>query len=155
MKTMLAFAFASLASLVVPEVSAGQTTLAQVTAKVPVNLTQFGPDVAKVRVACELYSPALTNGTGRSLTGSGVNPQRYLVVDQEVPVSGGQLNTSVSIVFSAQLDNPVGQSATVSCQLDGWSTSTQSWTWFQPTAANPSFKVSSGIVGQVNSTFTW
>jgi hypothetical protein len=148
MKTALLLAIVTL-SLALPQRSAAQTASAEVTIKFPVNLTSFGPDVAKVRVACTINSDAITNGTGGG--------NHYVRKEQEFPMSGGQLSTQVSMVFSfTNLDNPVGKSANLSCDIAGWSTTQQNWLLFTPTQANSSFKTSSGDLGVgIGPVFQW
>ena len=157
MKTLFVLAIMTLTLLGAPASSIAQTTSAEVTVKVPVNLTQVGPDVAKVRVACELFSLALTNGTGREISGEpgASNPERYLPKYQEFSVSGGQVGTTASLVYSAQLNNPVGQPASLVCYLQGWSTSAQSWLGFGATAVNPSFKVTATSTTESGQGFVW
>jgi hypothetical protein len=135
--------------LAVPASVTAQTASTEVTIKIPVNLTSFGPDVAKVKVWCNLNSDAITNGTG---TGN-----HYLQQVQEIPVSGGQVTTTASLVFSlTQLDNPVGKTANLNCAIQGWSTTEQVWRGFMATSPNPSFKSLSGdAFGTITSSFTW
>ena len=125
-----------------------QTVSAQVTVNVPVNLSQFGPDVAKGRVRCTMSGNAITEGTG---TGN-----HYVTKDQEFPISGGQATTTVTLLFSfTALNNPVGTTATVTCSLEGWSTSQQSWNGFFQNSPNPSFKVSGNEPLSIQQAFVW
>ena len=131
MKSTLVLAILAIGLLAVPASGAAQTAT-EVTLKVPVNLLQFGPDVSKIRVACSIRSDAITTG----------NTFREVSKTTEIPMSGGQVVTTATIVFAfTGLDNPVGKSATIVCSLDGWSTSQQSWNQFRGGATNPSFKV--------------
>jgi hypothetical protein len=150
MKTASVLVMMTISFLAVPGTSTAQAASAEVTIKVPVNLTSFGPDVAKVRVACTINSDAITNGTGGG--------NHYMRKEQELPISGGQVTTNVSLVFSfTQLDNPVGKTAYLNCTLDGWSTSAQNWLLFVSNQANSSFKTSSGgdLSGAIGSPFVW
>lgn len=123
-----------------------QTVSAEVTIKVPVNLTQLGPDVGKVVVACNIQSSAITNGSPN------VNEVNRFT---DVPVSGGQVVTTVTLVFSlTQLNNPVGKTAAVLCNLTGWSTSQQAYVQFGPNSPNPSFRTTTNPP-DLNSTFVW
>ena len=120
----------------------------RVTIKIPINLTQFGSDIVKVKVGCTIFSEAITNGTGAA--------NQYMRKEQEVPMSGGKVTETVSLVFSfTQLNNPVGKTATVNCDLTGWSTVDQAWTSFGPNRANPSFRSSTELSGSIGNPFTW
>ena len=134
-----------MACLTAPSSSAAQTTQAEVTLKVPVNLTQLGPDVSKIIVGCSIRSDAITTGgTNREVTRT-----------QELPVSGGAVVTTASIVFSfTGLDNPVGKSASIVCSLNGWSASQGTWTQFTPGAANPAFRTTT-TVSMIDASYTW
>lgn len=134
-------------TMAAPTPGTAQTVSASVTLQVPVNLTQLGPDVEKVRVGCSVNSLAITNGTG---TGS-----HEITKTQELPVSGGSVVTTASLVFSfTQLDNPVGKNATIVCTLNGWSTSQQKWIQFVPGEPNPSFRTTT-TVGFLDGSFVW
>jgi hypothetical protein len=129
-----------------PASAAAQTVSAEVTLKVPVNLTQFGPDVSKARVGCNIRSDAITNG----------DANRSISKLQEVPMSGGQLVTTVSVTFSfTNLDNPTGKTAIVTCSLDGFSTSKQTWLQFTGGATIPDFKTNGSSLGLIDGSFVW
>jgi hypothetical protein len=129
--------------LAAPASSAAQTMSTEVTLNVPVNLTQLGPDVAKVRVACSIASSAIITASDKA--------EKL----QEVPVSGGQVVTTMSLVFSfTGLDNPVGKSATVACAITGFSTSQQTWDPFTQNATNPSFRTTPSITF-IQTGFVW
>ena len=133
----------TIALLTDPESIAAQTISTEVTVKVPVNLTQLGPDVAKVQVGCSLSGPAVVTASDKS------------VRLQEVPATGGQVVTTVSLVFSLTgLDNPVGTSATLSCGIDGFSTLQQSWYYFADNALNLSFRTTPSL-GYQKIDFIW
>jgi hypothetical protein len=147
MKTPSFLVILALARVVVPAESAAQVS-AQVTVKFPVNLTQFGPDLAKIKVSCDIFSDAITNGIS---TGNHI-----IRKEQELPVSGGQVTADVSLVYSITgLNNPAGTLASVTCILLGWSTSAQIWLSFSPTETNSSFKTTSVIPNNNGSTFYW
>jgi len=113
-----------------------------------VNLTQFGPDLAKIKVSCDLVSDAITNGTS--------NGNHMIRKEQELPVSGGQVTADVSMVFAlTELNSPTGKLASVSCVLFGWSTSAQLWVVPSPTETNPSFKTSSGSTAGIGNNWIW
>jgi hypothetical protein len=149
MKTLSAFALMTITLLAVPGASTAQTASADVTVKIPVDLKNFGPDLAKVKVECTIISDAITNGTGAG--------NHYMTKAQELPMSGGAVNTTVSIVFNfTQLDNPVGKPAQLSCNLLGWSTSAQSWIGSpDPNQSNPSFRTIGAIKTSDGSGFSW
>jgi hypothetical protein len=148
MKTPLALAITTIIFLAAAAPSTAQTASAEVTLKVPVNLTQFGPDLAKVRVSCDIWSEAITNGTS---TGN-----HMIRKVQELTVSGGKVTTEVNLVFSfTALDNPVGKDAAVTCSLFGSTAAGTSWDDLSPTATNPSFKVSSGSGQNIGVNFKW
>ncbi len=145
MKLRLVFAGLTLV-LLAPASASAQTVQAEVTLKVPVSLTQFGPDVSKVRVGCNIRSDAITNG----------DANRSISKVQEIPMSGGQLSTTASLVFSfTALDNPVGKNAIITCSLDGWSTSQSTWVQFTGGASNPSFKTNGPSIGLLDGAFVW
>lgn len=147
MKTPALLVILSLVRAAIPAESAAQVS-AQVTVKLPVNLTQFGPDLAKIKVTCDIFSDAITNGTS---TGN-----HMIRKEQELPVSGGQVTSDVSLVYSITgLNNPAGTLASVSCSLTGWSTSAQLWLGFSPTETNSSFKTTAVIPGNNGYTFYW
>ena len=96
-------------NLVVAQVPAGDVTL-----KVPLNLTKLSADLVKVRVSCRLQSTAINafNANGEQT--------HDLFVTNEVPVSNGQVVTTLSIVFTNfTLTNPAGVSASYGCSLGG------------------------------------
>jgi hypothetical protein len=134
-----------MAMLAVPASSAAQTAEAEVTLKVPVNLTQLGPDVSKIRIGCTIRSVAISTG----------NANGEVTNTQEIPVSGGQVVTTASLAFSfTRLDNPVGKSAFITCSLDGWSAPQQAWIQFTGGATNPSFRISPSL-GLIGGAFAW
>lgn len=128
-----------------PAPSVAQTTSAQVTLTVPVDLTNLGPDITKVRVGCSIGSNAITNG----------NANREIIQTQEIPASGGVVKTQASLVFNfTQLNNPVGQTANVVCSLMGWSQSQQKWDQFTGAHPDPSFRTNATI-SLITTAFVW
>ena len=147
MRYQSVFMAVTMMSLAAPASSTAQSVSAEVTLQLPINLTQLGPDVEKVRVGCTINSVAITNGTS---TGN-----HSISRLQDVPVSGGKVVTTVSLAFAfTELDNPVGKGATISCSASGWSTSQQTWVQFQPTATNVSFRTSPKV-DFIDSSFVW
>ena len=119
---------------------------AEVTIKVPLNLTQFGADIPKVKITCLITSEAITNGTG----------PRQMMKEQEVPMTSGKVQETVSIVVSfTQLDNPAGKSALVNCELKGWDVAAQVWSSFGPNRSNPSFRSPTELSPSSTSAFVW
>jgi hypothetical protein len=96
--------------LVVAQVSGGDVTL-----QIPMKLTKLSTDITKVTVSCTLDSQALRyDEQGRQTT-------RIFADSGDVPVSHGQLVTTLSIVFTkfTLMINPAGVTATYSCFLTG------------------------------------
>jgi hypothetical protein len=140
-----------LISLIAPRPSAAQVP-AEVTLKVPVNLTKLGPDVTRIKVQCSIQSNAITAGENLEYLGTSTNTVLQV---QEFPVSGGQVVTTASFVFAfTKLDNPVGKTAAAGCNLVGWSESQLRYLQFGPGETNPSFRVTSTVAG-INSYFDW
>jgi hypothetical protein len=82
-----------------PDLVVAQTTTgSDVTFKVPLNLTQVSSDIAQVAVWCVISSTAITTRDGK------------LSKQEELPVSGGQLVTTATVVVAVSgLDNPAGK----------------------------------------------
>ena len=144
------FVLTSLAvALSAPSAAAAQSVQTEVTLKVPVNLTDFGPDVAKIRLSCVITSSAITNG---SSTGA------IAKYSDEIPMTAGKVATTVSITFSpvALSLNPVGKTASVFCEIAGWSTSLSSWYNFHGGATNPAFKTTTTAgAAPLTTSFVW
>ena len=151
MRTLLVSLIITGTFLAAPTASVAQTVAAEVTVKFPVNLTQFGSDITKVRVSCFIQSDAITD-TDAWAPGSKTAAQR-----QEFPMSAGQVNTAVTMVFSLKaLDNPAGKSAKLYCVVEGSSPSINGWQGFNPQVSNVSFRTSSGNADQsITSNFMW
>jgi len=144
-----------------PAAASAQTVSVQVTLQVPVNLTQFGPDVAKVQVACSITSDPITTSTsigrdptnGKALYGTAAHVATLVA---EIPMAGGQLVQTAPLVFSfVGLDNPAGKNAAVNCSLMGWSTSQGAWVQFTGGATNVSFKTNGASLGPIDGAFAW
>jgi len=144
---------ASLAILVICLVAAHAPVVAQiagadVTFKVPLNLTKLSPDITKVSVRCRLDSTALVgvNGSGQQT--------HTLTVTTEVPVSNGQVVTTLTIVFSQfTLVNPTGVSASYGCNLTG-TDKTGAVSSFTDSNPLPQFRVTP-TPRDLAGTFTW
>jgi hypothetical protein len=139
--------------LVAPRSLAAQTT-AEVTFKVPVNLTQVSPDIAKVGVMCMITSSAIPI-VGRN-TGTSTSGNVYKQV--EIPMAGGQLVTTATVVLGisgpSALTDPVGKTADYRCTLSGFSTSLQTWALFDAASAQVQYRLSP-TPAPLTGTFTW
>ena len=124
-------------------VVAQTTTGSDVTFKVPLNLTQVSSDIAKVALWCVISSTAITTRDGK------------LFKQEELPVSGGQLVTTATVVVAVSgLYNPVGKVAGYECRLSGFSTSLQRWDVFSETQTVPAFRLSP-TPGVLQGSFVW
>ena len=126
-----------------------------VTIRVPLNLTQLGPDISRVRVLCTIRSSVvmvaqITDRYGNVVAGP--------MGDREVPVSGGQavatLDIAVPIPPTSFTGPSVGENATYECTLTGFSSSGNRWDAFNATHANPAFRLSP-TPGRITANFTW
>ncbi|HEV8394994.1 MAG TPA: hypothetical protein VGQ37_12010 [Vicinamibacterales bacterium] len=131
-----------------PDVAVAQVAGGDVTLKVPLNLTKLSADLVKVRVSCELKSTAM-----RAVNAQGQETQN-LVVATEIPVSNGQVVTTLTVVFSRfTLINPAGVTASYSCFPMGTDKTGTSGS-LQDTQIFPQFRVTPSL-GYLNGTFTW
>ncbi len=111
--------------LFIPEPTMVRTTGADVTFTMPVNLTQLSPDIGKVEVNCNIFSSAIPIHAG---TLGGLQGVPGYSGHQDIVVSGGKaVATATVVVPIPSLINAVGQTATYSCTLKGFSTSLQQW----------------------------
>lgn len=144
---------ASLATLVICLVAAHAPVVAQVaggdvTFKVPLNLTKLSTDITKVSVRCRLDSNALV---GIDALGQQTHS---LSVTTEVPVSNGQVVTTLSMVFSKfTLVNPTGATASYGCNLMG-TDKTGAVSSFTDSNPLPQFRVTP-TPRDLAGTFTW
>ena len=78
-----------------------------------------------------------------------------IFADTEVPVSNGQLVTTLSIVFSkfTLMINPAGATATYQCILEG-SDRTGLWGLFTDSSTQPQFRLTPNTA-PLRGTFTW
>lgn len=153
MKHHSALAVMLATSLITPATLSAQSVSTEVTVKVPVNLTQLGPDVQKARVTCSIMSDAITTATTGVI--SSASGGRWVEQSVEFPATGGLVATTASVVFSLSgLDNPVGKNASLSCILTGWSVSEQKWNFFNTSATNVSFRTTTNVPTLQN-TFVW
>lgn len=115
--------------LVTPLPCSGQSSY-EITFQVPLNLSKISPSISKVAVNCTIQSSAIiTNAKGQ------------VVKQEEWPISGGILVTTLSVVVLASgLDNPLGKAATYSCTLLGFSTVAGRWDVFSATATMAEFR---------------
>jgi hypothetical protein len=146
----------------VPGAAASSNTI---TFTVPVNLTQLLPDVTRVRVGCEIHSVAITVNR-QSVKGQPPGSGPGIVSNSvEVPVSGGQVVTTATVVVSVAgvLEDPVGKAASAICFITGYSNSLQRWVGFNhcqsngiPDCTEAAFRVTPPAF-QLNNTvqFTW
>ena len=114
MASRLSFAILAAFLVAAPEVAVAQVAGGDVTLKIPLNLTKLSADLVKVRVSCTLQSTAL-----RTSDAQGQETNRAFVTS-EVPVSNGQVVTTLTLVFSKfTLINPAGVTAIYACSLGG------------------------------------
>jgi hypothetical protein len=140
-------------SLATPALLSAQGVSTEVTFKIPVNLTQLGPDVQKVKVSCSLLSDAIvaTTSGATALYGGGFEVAKAA----ELPATGGQVVTTALLVYTLTgLDNPVGKNANLSCILVGWSPTEKTWIVFDPNATNASFRTTTEVP-VLKSSFVW
>lgn len=98
--------------LAAPASIAAQASI-EITVKVPLNLTQLSPDLLKVKVSCTIQTGAIPLGSASQT--------------QELPVSGGQVVTTATIVFpltNLDLSTTWGRNARAICSIQGYSTAT-------------------------------
>jgi hypothetical protein len=147
----------TITALAVPASSTAQAVSADVTLKFPLNLTQLPPDVSKVRVECVISSAAITDAEpGLAGTSFAPGTPRYVRKTQEFPVSGGQVVTAVTLLFSfTALNDPVGKTADIICQLWGWTISVQSWNALGETSAVPALRTIRASEQAITSSFVW
>ena len=147
MKTPLALAIVAISWMAGATPAVAQVS-AEVTVKLPIELSQFGADIPKIKVECTLFSDAITNGTGGG--------NHYLLKVQEYPMSGGRFSETATIVYSlTQLDNPTGKTANLNCAVFGWNPTGQTWNLFASNQTNPSFKTTTNVSPGIGTVFTW
>jgi hypothetical protein len=135
--------------LVISSSSGAQTSSADVTFRLPLNLTQLSSDIAKIAVFCRITSDAIPPSGATGKAGGKLSKQ------EEFPVSGGQLvTTAVVIVPVSGLDNPIGKTANYECLISGFSTSLQQWSRFEEASTTPAFKLSP-TPPQMTGSFIW
>jgi len=119
-----------------------------VTFKVPLNLTGIATAITKVKVGCNINSPALP-----VVAGSAANVVSAFV---EIPVSGGQVVTTATVVVPvSRLDTSNGKtSATYRCIMWGFSQTGQDWDTFDEMAPRPIYRLSP-TPANITGTFTW
>ena len=121
--------------LLIPAAATAQTK-AEVTLRVPLNLTKLSTDIERVYVVCTLTSNAFSAaGPG----GGSVNKQL------SIPASNGQVVDTASVVFSASLDPAKLRSyptASYQCRLSGFSASLQRADAFSDSHATAAFRLS-------------
>jgi hypothetical protein len=112
---------------------------------VPVKLSNVMSDISKVAVWCRITSSAIIGPRGGA----------YLQAQVEVPVTAGQVDTTVRVdVVATNLDTPAGKSATYVCALSGYSTARQTWDVFSDTHALPAFRLSP-TPAPLSGSFVW
>ena len=113
--------------------NAQTTTDPQITFHVPLNLTQVSSDITKVAVWCVIESTVITTR------------DRKLQAQVELPISGGQLVTTVTVNVaapSASLLDPINKPAQYGCTLSGFSASLQRWGAFNAASPDLPFRLS-------------
>ena len=143
MSARLLLTLATIGLLTIPARGFAQSTGPTVTFTVPVNVTKLSRDITTVRVSCAISSLAIVGQTKKR------------VESVDVPVSGGQAVTTVTVVWAwALLDNAAGVAATYECSLLGFSGSLQNYDSFSETQANPAFQVTPTPVA-LSGSFVW
>jgi uncharacterized protein YaaQ len=142
-------AFTLLSTLALTTASFAQSS--DVTFAVPVNLTKLSSSISKITIFCTIDSAALPpRGTAQNAP--------HLVQNQvDVPVSGGQVVTTVNVVVAvASLDLSKGTSATYACKLSGYSDRLKNYGLFSdnPPSTQAEFKVSP-TPADLNGSFNW
>lgn len=132
--------------------STAQTTSADVTFRLPLNLTQLSSDIATIAVFCNIISdaipPSRPNAKGTTTTGT-------LSKQVEFPVAGGQLvTTAIVVVPVSGLDNPVGKTANYDCSITGYSTALQQWSRFEEGHTTAAFRLSP-TPPRITGSFVW
>ena len=121
-----------------------------VTFKAPVNVTRLPPDITKVQVDCMITSSALPPDP-RGATG-------HAGGFQELPVSGGQVVTTATVVVPIPSlntsANASAASATYMCRLTGFSQPLNQWGEFSDTQTIPAFRISP-TPPNITGTFNW
>ena len=110
-----------------------QSMSAELTIEVPLNLTKLPAELTIIQLSCSITSDAIVTSPDHTEHG-----------EQVLNVTGGQLVTTAALVFRfSGLENPVGKSAFVKCDLSGATASAPTqYVYLSPTATNPIFRVS-------------
>jgi hypothetical protein len=113
-------------SLLVAMPAAAQTNPGELSFTVPLNITNLMADITRVRVACSVTSQAIT--VGRFVVKNVLQPGS-VANSVELPVSGGQVLTTVTVTVSVAgvLEDPAGKVAAYSCGLVGYSNALREW----------------------------
>ena len=137
--------------LALPVVANAQTPVGDVTLLIPVNLTKLSSKITQVYVRCLLMSDAFpASFRASALGGPGV---REIDTSATAPVSGGQIVTTMKVVFSiGSLDSPNGKTATYLCNLGGGMPGYGQD--FSITHNDPAWRVSPNT-GGLRGAFTW
>jgi hypothetical protein len=126
-----------------------QSTSADVTFAVPLNLTNLATDITKVRVTCSFL------GVGSSSPTPGLDRAGAV----EIPVTGRQVITTAQVVvmvpptaIGAGISAGTGQRYT--CALDAYSAAL-GWGHFLDRDTTGSFKTTQPVTTTVGGTFQW
>ena len=150
----------TLGVLALPGVSAAQANPGDVTFTVPVTLTQLSNGLGKVRVSCQIQSDAITVNRNSTKSGGPGSGAGNLYKSEEVPLSGGQVKATATVVISTAgvLDDPIGKSAGYICNLEGFSNAQQRWVPFNSSipiaGTEPALRLTPSP-GALSGTFTW
>lgn len=145
MRARILVATLTLMSLGAARPVAAQATL---TLEVPLNLTQLSPKIVVVRVACELRGDALVNPTG---------PMASVLSHADSPVNGGQVVTTLKVVFTlseGSVVGPTGRSFNYVCRLRGATSVNGAFIDFQETSPWPEFVLKPNPTANAGS-FVW
>ena len=138
--------------LAAPDSSVAQATSGDVTFRLPLNLTQMSPDIAKIAVFCVIQSDAIPPSRPGA---RGASTMGELSRQEELAVSGGQLVATATVVVPVSgLDNPVGKTATYVCGITGFSTLLQHWDMFAEAHETAAFRLSP-TPQRITGSFTW
>lgn len=111
--------------------AAAQSTPADVTFEMPLNLTRLASQFTKISVRCDIHSVGITGADLGALSGGvkhGGMPGR--TGETQISPSRGQVVQTVRVVVpfaEADLDDPSGKAASYECRLFAFDQSLQYW----------------------------
>jgi hypothetical protein len=131
-------------------VARAQSTSADVTFAVPLNLTNLASDITKVRVTCSMEYGRMALGSAQPVVRKG---------EVEIPVTARQVVTTAHVVVmipaTAVLPNTVGQMQPYECWLEAFSAAI-GWGLFGDQDMTGSFRTTQPVTeSKVPQTFQW